>query len=163
MATESEWAWVAGIIEGEGCLRYSEQSIRGYWSTEVRVRMTDLDIIERLRDVTGVGNVLGPYIRPKPRKPIYEWRVSKKLDARLVLQNVRPWLGRRRGAKADLILAAFPALKPYPIDEIKQMHTEGMCIGKIAERVSLCRATVAKIIFDKPHRGYYQQPLRAPS
>jgi hypothetical protein len=48
-------AWAAGLFEGEGTIVDSTGSV------QLRVKMTDLDVLERLLDVFGVGDIYGPY------------------------------------------------------------------------------------------------------
>jgi len=79
--TEAELAWVAGLLEGEGCffpMEYRTEKYGPYVYARVAVLMTDLDILQRLPQVTGVGKINGPTIRKNPRhKPIWHWVVSK--------------------------------------------------------------------------------------
>ena len=48
-------AWAAGLFEGEGTIVDSAGPV------QLRVKMTDLDVPERLLDVFGVGEISGPY------------------------------------------------------------------------------------------------------
>jgi hypothetical protein len=48
-------AWAAGLFEGEGTIVDSAGPV------QLRVKMTDLDVLERLLDVFGVGEIYGPY------------------------------------------------------------------------------------------------------
>jgi len=56
-------AWLAGLVEGEGCIRLqkSNKSV----GASVIVQMTDGDVIERLQSITGLGCVTGPYYKKK--------------------------------------------------------------------------------------------------
>jgi hypothetical protein len=47
-------AWAAGLFEGEGTIVDSTGSV------QLRVKMTNLDVLERLVDVFGVGEIYGP-------------------------------------------------------------------------------------------------------
>jgi hypothetical protein len=56
MSLESaQIAWAAGLFEGEGTIVDSAGPV------QLRVKMTDLDVLERLLDVFGVGEIYGPY------------------------------------------------------------------------------------------------------
>jgi hypothetical protein len=94
MATETEWAWVAGIFEGEGCI-----SFPGKYSVALRVNMTDRDIIERLQAVTQVGDVRGP-ITQKGYKDQWFWAVARAAEAQMVLERLAPYFGVRRSERA---------------------------------------------------------------
>lgn len=91
-------AWVAGIIEGEGSIVCPTTP-----STKVvvTVRMTDVDVIQHLFDVTGIGRVNGPY-QPKGKnyyKPYWQWVVTQTADCSRLLLAVYPLLHSRRQAK----------------------------------------------------------------
>lgn len=89
--TGVEIAWVAGIFEGEGTIGFSNAS-----SVQVQVRMSDEDIVRRLKDVTGLGHVTGPYGGIGRNKPLWCWHVGAKRDVARLLLAVCPLLGARR-------------------------------------------------------------------
>lgn len=96
--TAADLAWVAGVFEGEGSI-----SFVGKQGVTVKVSMTDEDVIRRLHAITGVGQVGGPYAGTN--KPRYAWYVGNKHQVRSLLLALRPWLGERRGQRADEALA----------------------------------------------------------
>ena len=61
--------------------------------------MTDEDVLRRILEYTGVGNVTGPYM-PSPSsngvKPLWHYQVSRKSDAIALAKELYPLLGRRR-------------------------------------------------------------------
>lgn len=103
--TDREIGWLAGLIEGEGCIgvfkngRHTQQKV-----ATVSINMTDFDIVHRLQKVTGMGT-----LRPKPpknpkHKPQLSWRVAKQKDLLQLLYLVWPLLGeRKRQAAAEAI------------------------------------------------------------
>lgn len=98
--TREETAWVAGILEGEGCFDYN----RTPKYPRIRVEMVDQDVIRRLQVLIGGKTRLIQRANPK-------WNDTLLLDvngvaARKVMAAVRPWLGERRGAKVDSLLSA---------------------------------------------------------
>jgi len=88
-------AWLAGILEGEG-----SWVRKGKDRVSVQVAMTDRDIVYRLRKITGVGNIFGPYKREAHHKELWVWSVGAINHARDVTDKVLPYLGQRRKAKA---------------------------------------------------------------
>lgn len=92
-------AWLAGIIEGEGCL-----SPCGPNSWRVGVKMTDEDVVRRVADVAGVGRVAGPYEPRNGNKPQWTWTVSKSSDVVGLLATLWPFFGERRRERAGEIL-----------------------------------------------------------
>lgn len=92
--TPVEAAWLAGLIDGEGCL----DSPRG--NPRVRIKMSDFDIVLRAADLmrakTHTEIVSG-------RKPLLIAQVTG--DAALaVLHAVLPYLGARRTVKATSLI-----------------------------------------------------------
>lgn len=110
--TQLEIGWVAGIIEGEGsfAVRSKTNPTTGNTSRsgQIQVAMTDPDILRRLAEVTGVGHVNGPYVRPTDKahwKPLYHWTVSRKSDLARILLAIYPLLGERRKQRVAAVLA----------------------------------------------------------
>jgi hypothetical protein len=111
---ESEIAWLAGLLEGEGCFHLKtrgpvKKDGTRYIGPVVDVNMTDEDVIRKLRDITGVGNVQGPYSvsRKENWKPIWRWAVQKRSDALMIMKLVRDHMCERRRSKIDEILSTF--------------------------------------------------------
>jgi hypothetical protein len=98
--------WVAGILEGEGCFAVQKTKVKNI--PRIQVSMSDRDIIERLAQIVGWGNVGGPYFltkntnRPgrKDHKPMYRWALNGKRASELG-RNVYPLLSERRRAYID--------------------------------------------------------------
>jgi hypothetical protein len=111
VTTEAEWAWVAGVIEGEGCFQICKRPARKSQDAAVTVLMTDEDVIRRLQELSGVGRVTGPHIRGV-NKPIWLWRVAKADEAIPLITAIRPWLLARRAARADEVVAILATKKP---------------------------------------------------
>jgi len=96
------WAWVAGLIEGEGWITPRPDGASR--SVGVNVESTDRDVIERLADLTGTGNVIRiAHVRPN-EKPRWAWRASSRSGARQVLTAILPMLGERRTARANYVI-----------------------------------------------------------
>lgn len=99
-------AWVAGIIEGEGCIsvRHAKDSQKAKsprpWVV-CTVAMNDFDVVQRLHDVTGIGNVCRARVYPqKPSwNPTLKWTVAKQKDLARLLLAIAPLMGERRRQK----------------------------------------------------------------
>lgn len=102
MTTEAEWAWVAGVIEGEGWFDKAHGA--------VAVEMTDRDVIEKLFFVTGgMGTLIGPRPTANGTKPKYIWAVRQKDEFLMLSEIIRPWLGERRIVALDIAVAKAKA------------------------------------------------------
>ncbi|MCP4899902.1 MAG: hypothetical protein GY906_23285 [bacterium] len=100
-----KWAWIAGLIEGEGCIRWRVWNNTGYG--EIVVAMKDADVIERLHEWTGCGKLYWQRRKTGPSAkydPLRRWACSRSEDVLSVLELIRPYLGQRRGERADLVI-----------------------------------------------------------
>lgn len=101
--TDLEIAWVAGIIEGEGCISINNGR-RDYDAYPLlRVAMTDEDVIRRLHRVTGVGHIQtserADTATGKKRKRSWTWSVGARNEVKEILLAIRPWMSERRSGK----------------------------------------------------------------
>jgi poly(3-hydroxybutyrate) depolymerase len=107
--SQFEFGWLVGILEGEGCFFVTTRSKGGsgpYAYAQVTVCMTDRDIIERLRRVTGIGTLEKIRERKNPEhKPISQWIVCRHQEAIELMVAVYPHMGTRRQAKIREVLA----------------------------------------------------------
>lgn len=102
--TEAEIAWVAGIVEGEGCItlvkRQTKRPDAPRNTGRLTVKMNDEDIIRRLHSLTGVGTVC------RESRGQFAWQVQKRADVPPILRTLLPWMGARRTARINEVLAA---------------------------------------------------------
>lgn len=99
---QTERAWIAGVIEGDGTIYVRKQTSGGheYRYPTVRIAMTDKDVLDTVATMVGHGNVVGPYVNDKykegiPAKPIYQWAVHGP-EALALLKAIMPYLHARR-------------------------------------------------------------------
>lgn len=101
-------AWLAGIIEGEGCIGFYDAGPR------ITVNMTDRDIIERCYDITGEGNV---NFRPRANlnwKPTWTWVVGDHRGIARLLLAIYPLLGERRHEKVAEVVKKLQTVRYSP-------------------------------------------------
>lgn len=105
---ELDWfAWAAGVFEGEGyVLHYSNG--RGSKNRALGIAMTDRDVVERFCAAVGVGTVTGPWDNGPRCKPIWRWRVGGWEKVKPLAERLEPYLGERRGAAVNALLADPP-------------------------------------------------------
>lgn len=109
--SSDELAWVAGLLEGEGCFslgpwvnRVKSDKIR---QIRVTCEMTDLDTIQRLHEYSGIGS-----IRREARidkrydnaKPLWGWSASKRREIVPFLESILPYMSSRRTSKINELL-----------------------------------------------------------
>jgi hypothetical protein len=106
-----DYAWAAGIIDGEGCiaLTRSKRSFRlGLWVGSRSEKM-----INRLRDIFEVGGVYETYPHGKS---FYVWRTSG-MDSAYVLILVRKHLVVKEGEADIAIRFAETIMGPGRVDD----------------------------------------------
>lgn len=145
-----EVAWLAGLIEGEGSVSLHRGS-----SATLAVLMTDEDVIRKLRTISGVGRVTGPYRHSNLNaRETWLWSVGRVAELRPLLAALLPYMGARRsarfaeatrhiasnrGARADL--TCCPQGHPY-----EQRYKEGKArICKVCHRARNRRYHAAKM------------------
>lgn len=108
--SKTDAAWLAGFIDGEGCIKVQRSNInngRVNYRIRVDVVNTNAAIITQIRDLVGVGAIyqIRSPSRCNPRwKPLWRWQTNSAKDARTVLELVRPYL-RLKVPQADEMLA----------------------------------------------------------
>lgn len=92
-------AWAAGLFEGEGSIVLHNDGRR----VLLALGMTDRDVVERFAAIVEAGAVttLRRDDRAPQYKRMYRWTVGSNAEVVRLLTLMRPWLGDRRGAKAD--------------------------------------------------------------
>ena len=97
--------WAAGLFEGEGTL-YRRKN--GRW--HIRIKMTDLDVLEDFLGVIDAGHLTGPYHPPSLKahhKPFWHWEAGRRDDLLRVVQKLLPYLGHRRSQLARNCLQEY--------------------------------------------------------
>jgi hypothetical protein len=93
--TEAQAAWLAGLFDGEGCISFA-----GINSATLHIGMTDRDLIDRVRELTGTGYVYVSQPKCQNHKAQWHWHVTDSASVRELLSVMLPWFGARRSAKA---------------------------------------------------------------
>ena len=89
--TPTQWAWIAGLLEGEGCFTISS----GY--PRIILKMTDKDIVERFANFFGVKVYQRETADPK-HKTQWHCQVAKKTLVHNIACHIHEYLGERRRA-----------------------------------------------------------------
>lgn len=85
-------AWASGIYEGEGSLKKDKRKLATF---ELKIKMTDYDVVRQLQKVWGVGSVRDVKVPPNC-KDAWIWSVCNKADIHYILTSMLPFLGERR-------------------------------------------------------------------
>ena len=93
-------AWLAGLLEGEGCFTYQ-------CSPTIRVGMTDKDVVQRIAALFG-RHVRGPYKYRDNMKPVYYTEVNGAVAVDW-MQTILGFMGKRRSVKIREVLKKWDA------------------------------------------------------
>lgn len=102
----SDRAWLAGLLEGEGYFQTRPDKRSNALAVTVGMTTTDLDVLEKVVEITQLGSIK-PKKETRPNhKPVWEWRAHGGSAATLALA-VFPWLRARRKNQVALLLRAY--------------------------------------------------------
>lgn len=117
MATRTDWAWLAGLLDGEGCITINRQRARNRKDLKtdsfrlyVQITMGHKLALNRCKAISGVGSIQPHTVSKKNANPAFCWMVSAR-DAQRILRNVLPYLAVKR-AEAELAMD-FCSNKPW--------------------------------------------------
>jgi len=108
----AEFAWAAGLFEGEGCLHVNRRP-SGKYQVQMVLAMTDRDIVERFAEIMGCGSVQQTPPRAEGQKPLYRWSTYTAADIDALISLLLPWFGERRRTKALEVQAASRSMIPH--------------------------------------------------
>jgi len=102
--TETDIAWIAGLLEGEGYFGIDNRSKDRYEvsntppSPFIKISMVDEDIIERLSQLLD-KSYFSPTRKTVTGKQVYTLHIGEKEKVLFVLQKILPYMGARRGER----------------------------------------------------------------
>jgi hypothetical protein len=100
--SEVQWAWLAGLFEGEGSIVLKKESA----TVQVGIVMTDRDVVATVNSLfpsaSGVLQHTGARDR---RKQQWGWKLYQRDDVTDFLTGILPWLHGRRSQRAKEALA----------------------------------------------------------
>jgi len=99
MISTKDIAWLAGLLEGEGCFRYRT-------TPTIQFAMTDKDVVGRAAGLLGAASVRFRKPQAAHHKPQYEVSIHGQLAAEWMM-TLYVLLGARRRGKIREILAAW--------------------------------------------------------
>jgi hypothetical protein len=109
MSLDTDIAWAAGLFEGEGCFDLSKAGGDRHTADRVYARLslgsTDEDVVQRYQAIVGVGRIYQDKKLTRGGKRFWHWMAAKRSDVEHVAELFRPYLGARRLARMDEMLA----------------------------------------------------------
>lgn len=111
MPTDTDFAWAAGFIDGEGCLDFGRNLARRMpFIPRVTVGNTDEPALAALVDL--FQGSISVRRRPDPRhQPMFAWQVTGATGCRRVLEPILPFLVVKR-TQAEVMLRFCELVRP---------------------------------------------------
>ena len=104
--SETQKAYIAGIIDGEGCISigksYKSIGVSAYHSLVILVVNCDRGLIDYMVDTVGEGHVYVQQGRKANHRPLHQWIIGQR-EAQRFLKEVRDYLVIKRD-QADVAL-----------------------------------------------------------
>ncbi|MBL7021910.1 LAGLIDADG family homing endonuclease [Patescibacteria group bacterium] len=145
------WSYIAGFFDGEGSVAHNGKGFR------ITIAQTDLEILNLIKDFTGVGHVIEVTKRKKHWKDAWVYYIAKQKDVYYFLQTVHKHVYVKRG----VIEETLPKLKQIVQDidyrktrrerlikEVKNLRSQGLTYRAIGKKL--------KIDFGQARRLYLQ-------
>ena len=131
MITSGQIRWVAGILEGEGTF-----SIVGHGSPVVKLKMTDLDIIERVRSIVDPKRLysITRTEGDKTRKPSYTITLNGTRAIQWMM-TIYPLMGLRRKSRIRELLHLWKSQKRKNSNQPRG-HYKGIQLIMLTRKVS---------------------------
>ena len=122
---DTDWAYAAGIVDGEGCIAivrsFVRQRDRFTYGVQIVVANTDRRVLDWMQTNWG-GHVVGVDQSRQRGRDSWAWRCGPTI-ARTFLVGIRPWL-RIKGQQSDNALVMLALLRrsrrtlgPYPLPQ----------------------------------------------
>lgn len=98
---ETDKAWLAGFIDGEGCINLQRQKIhnRNYYFIRVQITQTHKDVLEHVCRITGVNRLIKMPRYGENQSDAFKWDADMK-DSKRILAEVLPYLQRKKETAA---------------------------------------------------------------
>ena len=125
--TDAEWAWIAGLIEGEGCIGIYQDT-----PTFV-IQMTDEDVIARRATYLDANYRKCPGMK-EHYKPLYRITLKKRRTLEIIFINTMPWLGQRRASKVS------DCYTQWMINDAMKLKKSNDCNKRIHERFNASKS-----------------------
>lgn len=102
MNRREQLAWLAGLIDGEGCISLTRRSpqrknrcVSPSYRLILKVSMCHLETVRRCREITGLGSLHMQDAQKQHYTSAFTW-FCNATDAELVIEAVLPWLVTKR-------------------------------------------------------------------
>lgn len=147
MDTITNITWVAGILEGEGSFQ-----VRKNGGICITCQMTDMDVLERLRDYCEGGKITPLRKRQTHWKDAWIWVVYGK-KAYMLAKLLLPHMLSRRTIQIEVMINAYDTspriMARQKQQEMREFREAGLTHQAIADRLGVDRSYVSHVLSDR--------------
>lgn len=161
MSDETERAWAAGLIDGEGCFSTHSADPR-YPYPRLTITQSDPEVLVRFRQLFAVGSVRGPYdARASQRRSTWVYAATGALTVRRIYDAIAPYLSGPKRRQAEGVFQRYDDSKKQP--ELIGQKERAMEIGK--DREGQEQRPDVKVVPPKqaPAKAPETKPIPAPA
>jgi hypothetical protein len=103
--SDLELGRLVGMIDGEGSIYIKEDKRDRMFYLEMHVSSSDRNVLQHMKDVTGIGSVYKAIDKTRPSycKELYRWQIGSEVEIRVLLQAIKDHLIIKK-RQAELIL-----------------------------------------------------------
>lgn len=109
--TETEKAYLAGIIDGEGTITLTKQHKNQTPSPQVSISNNNLGLLEYIKNITNCGIICAKKKYKPHHQQSWHWQTRSVTDSLFILKEVQSFLLVKK-TQADLILENYKELTP---------------------------------------------------
>lgn len=163
--TEAEWGWLAGLIDGDGCISIGNAAGR-YRASVIIVNKKPQNILKLIRLFGGsVGGVKRDTSNSFVNGSYYRWVISSLSDVSWLLTNAAPHMAEKR-SKADIAIALCALqlgkrnLHSYKLSGAFSERLELLYRSALVETTAISEDDVAAINKERPGMHPLQATLK---
>lgn len=161
--SREDFSWAAGIIDGEGCIRYSLRGKHKIAKPTLTIAQVDPEILYKIQRIFSFGEVVGPYGPYKGennKRPYYRYQIQTVEKIQLVADWVWPWLGTVKKEQFSSTLLTVQQTKnnydmtaPRKITNQELEHIKKIAVPgrggntvQLAKEFGVDRSTIARLV-----------------
>jgi hypothetical protein len=111
LIAEIDRAYLAGLIDGEGAITLTRKHKHDYRQLCVSISSTEIEILDYVKRVTGVGHVSRKKAADDRHATAYAWATYNR-QALTLVEQVHPFLQSYKKYRAKMILHNYLSLTP---------------------------------------------------
>lgn len=136
MLKDTDAAWLAGYIDGDGCICLMKKSKRKARSPELVIDSCDIELLDRVKSLIGGRISAKKSYNPRGRAG-FHWRLNGSVQVVEVLRQLLPYMGcKDKIDRARILVDGWAACTPrngcYTLDHLEakdRLEREFLAIG----------------------------------